>query len=129
VSDQALRIVVVLVVVAAAVAVAFVARRLQRPAHPQVVVGDVGDRPGVVLFTSTDCGNCKEAISVLKNESVSFREITHDLEPQRFEDWAVLAVPLTVVIDSDGGVVDMVSGVPSHRFLTKAMRSAGIERT
>lgn len=127
-SDQAVRIVVVIVVVAAAVGVAFVARKVQRPMHPQVMVGDVGDRPGVVLFTSTNCGNCKKAIAVLKDESIPFREITHDLEPQRFESWAVHAVPLTVVIDLDGGVVDMVSGVPSHRFLAKAIRSAGIQR-
>jgi glutaredoxin len=126
VSDQVVRGVVVLVVVVVAILVASVARKLARPVHPEITVGDVGDRPGVVLFTSTDCSNCKEAIALLKAESVPFREITHELEPQRFESWTVLAVPLTVVLDADGGVVDMMSGVPRPRTLRKAIRVAGI---
>ncbi len=125
-SDQILRVVVVLVVALVALLVALVAHRLARPVHPQITVGEVGDRPGVVLFTSTDCSNCKDAIALLKEESVSFREITHDLEPQRFESWTVLAVPLTVVLDVDGGVVEMMSGVPRQRALRKAIRAAGI---
>lgn len=127
-SDQILRIVVVLVVAVVAILIALVARKLVRPIHPGITVGDVGDRPGVVLFTSTDCTNCKEAIASLKAESVPFREITHELEPQRFESWTVLAVPLTVVLDADGGVVEMMSGVPRRRTLRKAIRVAGIVR-
>lgn len=125
-SDQIVRVVVVLVVALVALLVALVARRLTRPVHPQITVGEVGDRPGVVLFTSTDCSNCKDAIALLKEESVSFREITHELEPQRFESWTVLAVPLTVVLDVDGGVVEVMSGVPRRRALRKAIRAAGI---
>ncbi|GMR01781.1 MAG: hypothetical protein BMS9Abin20_0100 [Acidimicrobiia bacterium] len=127
-SDQIVRIVVVLAVIGVAVLVAIVARRLKRPAHPEITVGDVGERPGVVLFTSTDCSNCKQAISVLEDESVSFREVTHELEPQRFESWTVLAVPLCVVLDADGRVVWMMSGVPRRRSLRKAIHAAGIER-
>jgi hypothetical protein len=126
VSDQLVRIIVVLVVVLAALLVAFAARRLARPVHPRITVGAVGDRPGVVLFTSTDCRNCKEAIALLKQESVAFREITHELEPQRFQSWTVLAVPLTVVLDVDGGVVEVMSGVPRRRALRRAIRVAGI---
>jgi hypothetical protein len=126
VSDQVVRIIVVLVVALAALLVVFVAHRLARPVHPQITVGDVGDRPGVVLFTSTDCSNCKKAIALLKEESVAFREITHELEPQRFESWTVLAVPLTVVLDVDGGAVEVMSGVPRRRALRKAIRVAGI---
>lgn len=128
-SDQAARIVVVLVVTIVAFLIALVARRLQRPAHPDITVGDIGDRPGVLLFTSTDCGNCREAISVLKAEEVPFREVTHELEPQRFESWMVVAVPLTVVLDADGDVVGLMSGVPRGRSLKKAVRAAGIVPT
>jgi len=128
VSDQIVRIVVVLAVTSIAILIAAVARRLKRPAHPEITVGDIGDRPGVVLFTSTNCSNCKEAISALKDESVSFREVTHELEPQRFESWTVLAVPLCVVLDADGRVVWMMSGVPRRRSLRKAIHMAGIER-
>jgi hypothetical protein len=128
VSDQLIRVTIVLGVVAVAVLAAFLARKLAQPMHPRITVGDVGDRPGVVLFTSTDCGNCKEAISVLQSASIPFREVTHDLEPQRFDTWNVLAVPLTVVLDAEGNIVDSLTGVPRRRALIRAAQAAGIER-
>jgi hypothetical protein len=123
-----MRMMIVLGVVALAVFAAYLARRLARPVHPEITVGDVGDRPGVVLFTSTDCGNCKEAIAVLQSASIPFREVTHDLEPQRFDTWEVLAVPLTVVLDAEGNIVDSMTGVPRRRALSRAVQAAGIER-
>jgi hypothetical protein len=128
VSDQLIRVTIVLGVVAVAVLAAFLARKLAQPMHPRITVGDVGDRPGVVLFTSTDCGNCKEAITVLQSASIPFREVTHDLEPQRFDTWNVLAVPLTVVLDAEGNIVDSLTGVPRRRTLIRAAQAAGIER-
>lgn len=127
-SDQLIRLLVVFGVVAVAVLVAVVARKLAKPVHPAITVGDVGDRPGVVLFTSTDCSNCKEAIAVLERVEIPFREVTHDLEPQRFETWGVLAVPLTVVLDGDGNIVDSMTGIPPRRALIRASDMAGIER-
>ena len=126
-SDQILRIVVVLAVVSVAVLAAYIARKLAKPVHPDISVGEVGDRPGVVLFTSTDCSNCKDAIATLEGESIPFREVTYDLEPHRFETWDVLAVPMTVVLDRDGKVVEAISGVPRRRALTRAVQAAGIE--
>jgi thiol-disulfide isomerase/thioredoxin len=118
---------IVLAVVSVAILAAYVARKLAKPVHPKVTVGEVGDRPGVVLFTSTDCSNCKEAIATLESASIPFREVAYDLEPHRFETWDVLAVPLTVVVDGDGNVVDAISGVPGRKTLTRAVRTAGIE--
>jgi len=128
-NDQIARVLVVLAVTGVAVLIAVVSRRLQRPVHPDITVGDIGDRPGVILFTSTDCGNCKEAIAVLRAEDVPFREVTHELEPQRFESWMVMAVPLTVVLDMAGDVVGLMAGVPRRRSLKNAVRSAGIVQT
>ena len=128
-SPQVVRLLVIVFVFAVALIIALVARRLKRPTHPMLSVGDVGDRPGVVLFTSTDCSNCREAIVALKTAGIPFREVTHDLEPQRFETWDVLAVPLTVVIDVDSRIVEMMSGVPRRRRLARAVRAAGIEPT
>ncbi len=125
-SDAEVRVVVVLIVVVAALGVAAIATRVLRPVHPVIDVGDVGDRPGVVLFTSTECGTCREAIAVLKEESISFREVTYDLEPHRFEMWTVFAVPLTVVLDADGEVRKMISGVPRRRELRRAVAAARI---
>ncbi len=126
-SPQTMRLLIVVAAFGLALIVAFVLRRLQRPTHPELSVGVVGDRPGVVLFTSTDCSKCKEVIALLEAESVPFREVTHDLEPQRFEDWDVVAVPLTVVLDSGGDVVATMSGVPRRRTLIRSVRRAGIE--
>ncbi len=125
-SPQLARIVVVLIVMVVAVAVGLVLRKTRRPVHPDLTVGDVGTRPGVVLFTSTDCSNCKDAIAVLEGESIPFREVTHDLEPHRFETWNILAVPLTVVLDAEGDVVGMFAGVPGRRRLVRAVRRAEI---
>lgn len=128
-SGEVTRLIVVVVVVVVAIGVAAVLRKISKPPHPDIVVGDAGDRPGVVLFTSTDCGNCKETIALLKAESVAFREITYDIEPQRFESWVVLAVPLCVVLDAEGEVVETMSGVPRLRTLKRALRRAGIRPT
>jgi hypothetical protein len=65
---------------------------------------------------------------VLEGASIPFREVTYDLEPQRFDTWDVVAVPLTVVLDVHGGVVDSMTGVPHRRALVKAVDAAGIER-
>jgi hypothetical protein len=128
VSEMIIRFGLVLVIVLAAAGVAFIISRVKRPGHPNINVGDAGDRPGVVIFTSTECGTCKQAIARLRDSSIPFREITNELEAQRFEDWDVVAVPLTAVIDSEGAVTRTFSGVPSTRRLVKAVTAVGIER-
>ena len=125
-SDPLARLALVIVIVAVAAALAWVAHRIRRPPHPAVRVGEAGDWPGVVLFTSTTCPTCKEAIAELERLGVGFREVTNDLEPQRFASWGVTAVPLTVVIDADDAVVRTFSGVPSRRALRSALRRAGL---
>jgi hypothetical protein len=126
-TDEAVRLLLVAGTLAAAVLVALVVNRLRKPPHPPLAVQDEGDRPGVVLFTALECSRCKETIAILRSMGVQFREITHELEPQRFEQWRVLAVPLTVILDEDGVVVDAIPGVPSQRRLAGALRSASLE--
>jgi hypothetical protein len=121
------RLLLVVAVIGAAGVVAFAVNRFQRPPHPTLSVQIDGDRPGVVLFTSLECTTCKETISLLRSAGVPFREITHELEPQRFESWRVLAVPLTVVLDGEGTVVAALSGAPSSRSLVGALRAANIK--
>jgi hypothetical protein len=126
VNDMVVRIFVVSLIIMTAAGLAYIIRRVKRPGHPDVNVGDAGNRPGVVIFTSTDCSTCKEAIARLRTKGVPFREITNELEPHRFEDWDVVAVPLTVVVDASGTVTRTFSGVPSRRALGRALGSAGI---
>ncbi|MEN8041226.1 MAG: hypothetical protein ABFR95_06945 [Actinomycetota bacterium] len=127
-SDPVVRAVIVLVLMAVAILLGLAARKVQKPVHPAITVGDVGSRPGVVLFTSTDCSNCRDAIAALEAQSIDFREVTYELEPQRFESWAVLAVPLTVVVDVAGTAVGTFSGVPHQRELARALQEAGIDQ-
>jgi len=126
-TQEAARLLIVVGVLAFAGLVAYVIGRFTKPPHPSLTVQPDGDRPGVVLFTSLECTTCKETITLLRSTGVPFREITNELEPQRFEAWRVLAVPLTVVLDGQGSVIEAIAGVPSARKLTGAMRSAGIK--
>jgi glutaredoxin len=128
VSEPAIRLLVAFGVIASALVLAAVLNRYRRPVHPAVSVGEVGDRPGVVLFTSTDCSNCKRTIERLKELGVPYREVTYELESQRFDSWGVVAVPLTVFVDGDGHVEDVLTGVPSRRKLVGAAKAAGVPR-
>ncbi len=125
-SDTVVRLLVVVALVIGAIVVARVVAHFRSPPHPRVTVGEVGERPGVVLFTSTTCPTCKEAIAALESYDVSFREVTNDLEPQRFEAWGVTAVPLAVFVDVDGHAVSTISGIPRKRAVARALREAGI---
>jgi hypothetical protein len=126
VTESAVRILIPIGIIASALVLASVLNRYRRPVHPQVRIGEVGDRPGVVLFTSTDCSTCKRTIERLKRLHIAFREVTYDLEPQRFDTWGVVAVPLTVFIDADDIIGNVLTGVPSRRTLARAATSAGL---
>lgn len=126
-NDVVLRAAVVVAVLGLAWLIAVGFRRFVRPSHPDLTVGDVGDRPGVVMFTSTDCTTCKEAIRRIENVGVAFREVTYELEPQRFDTWGVGAVPLTVVLAEDSSIVSVMTGVPSDKQFRRDIARAGIE--
>lgn len=117
----AIRLGIVLVLVLLVVAAARLAGRWGHPTHPPIRLGDVGPRPGLVVFTSTDCTNCAEAISIAGSLGVEVREITWELEPGRFQTAGVEAVPLTAVVDSTGRVELLVTGVPTKRALARAV--------
>lgn len=127
-SEQALRLLIPIGIIVSALVLAAVANRYARPSHPEVQVGEVGDRPGVMLFTSTDCSTCKRTIERLKQLDLPYREVTYELEPHRFDDWGVVAVPLTVFVDADSNIAGVFTGVPARRKLRGAAASAGVVR-
>jgi glutaredoxin len=127
-TDVVGRLLVVVVVVVVAASAAWVIGRVRRPPHPRIHVGEEGSRPGVVVFTSTTCPTCKEAIARLEQLRIPFREVTSELEPQRFDAWGVVAVPVIVVIDDGGRAVEVLAGVPNARILARAVAQAGIAR-
>jgi glutaredoxin len=128
VSEPLIRLLIAVGIIISALILAAVANRYRRPAHPVVQVGEVGDRPGVVLFTSTDCSTCKATIERLKQLGVPYREVTYELEPGRFDNWGVVAVPLTVFVDADSNIRGVLTGVPSRRRLRGEAASCGIVR-
>ena len=122
----ATRVVIVLVAAVIVIVVMRLAGRLRRPSHPSIDLGDIGPRPGVVLFTSTDCTNCKEALAVVGSLGVEVREITWELEPGIFESVGVEAVPLVTVVDAVGHTELLAAGVPRRGALRRAVRRAGL---
>jgi len=126
-TDEVIRLLIVVGVLVVAGLVAVLINAVRKPPHPTLVAQPDGDRPGVVLFTSLDCSTCKKTIALLRNQGIAFREITHELEPQRFEAWQVLAVPLTVILDASGEIVDAIAGTPTSRRLARSARAGGIE--
>jgi len=126
-TDPVARLIVAFGVIALSGLAAFLFNRFRRPAHPPITVGEVGDRPGIVMFTSGDCSTCKRAIDRVEAEGVSFREVAYELEPQRFTTWDVVAVPLTVILDAGGAAVGVLPGVPATKALRRAIAAAGIK--
>ena len=124
--DVLLRLAVVVGAIVVAAVVAYVVRRMANPPHPNIRVGSGASFPGVVLFSSTTCATCAETIALLQSEGVHYREITDELESHRFEEWGVVAVPLTVVLDDGGSVEATFSGIPKRRRLVASLDRAGI---
>ncbi|GMQ86579.1 MAG: hypothetical protein BMS9Abin07_2163 [Acidimicrobiia bacterium] len=120
------RVVIVLVAAVIVIGVMRLAVRWQHPSHPPIDLGGVGPRPGVVLFTSTECSNCKEALTVVGSLGVEVREVTWELEPAVFESAGVEAVPLVAVVDAAGHTELLAAGVPRQHALRRAVRRAGL---
>ena len=119
------QVLLVMAVVVAAIGIGRAADRRQRPTHPPVDLSGLDVPPGVVVFTSTQCDNCKRVMARLREIGAPVREVTHELEPQLFESAAVGAVPLAVVTDPQGIVVAQLAGAVSRRAVRRAVVKAG----
>lgn len=117
--DPIARIVVVVVVLAVALAIARLSRPWQPASHPTLSIPPGDLDPGVVLFTSTDCDQCAAARAALKRAGIQYREVTHEIEPQRFERYGVQGVPLLVRLEADGTQSHISAGVPTRRSLRR----------
>lgn len=119
-------VVVVLLSLVVVAAVRLIAR-WQKPPHPPIDLDGLGERPGVIVFTSTDCTTCSEAMRVVDEAGSSVREVTWELEPQLFDRYHVEAVPLIAVLDDAGRSVFFGTGVPSNARFRSAIRKVGIQ--
>jgi hypothetical protein len=125
VDNTVVRVIVIVAVLAVAGAVALVSRR-SRSHHPPISVAGLDFRPGVVVFTSTDCPRCREVLDVIKTVDVPVREVTYELEGELQRRAGVIGVPLTVVISHSGEVTAQLPGRISRRALRNAAARAGL---
>jgi hypothetical protein len=100
--------------------------RWQKPPHPPIDLDGLGHRPGVIVFTSTDCKTCSKAMLVVGEADSAVREVTWELEPHLFDRYNVEAVPLIAVLDAAGRSVYFGTGVPNGARFRSAIRKAGI---
>ena len=115
-------ILLVAVVVGGALGLSRLSRPWQDAAHPELRIPS-GELPaGVVLFTSTDCDQCANARSALQRAGISYREVTWEIESDRFERYGVQGVPLVAQLDASGGQLYLAAGVPTRRTL-RAVRT------
>lgn len=124
-SSVVIRALVVVVLVGLALLVARLAGRWQRPIHATPNLEGLELPAGLVVFTSTDCANCRAALAAASDTGVPIREVTYELEPGLFAKAGVEAVPLTVVVSEEGSVAATFAGVPGARGLRRALRVAG----
>ena len=120
--ELAVRLVVVFAVVVGALGLSRLSRPWQDSAHPQLQIPP-GELPaGVVLFTSTDCDQCANARAALRRAGISYREVTWEIESDRFERYGVQGVPLLAQLDDAGRQLHLSAGVPTRRTL-RAVRT------
>mgnify|MGYP001812180447 CR=1 FL=1 len=121
------QVVLVLGLIVAVIAAVRLFARWQKPPHPPMQLDGLGDRPGVVVFTSTDCPTCTEAMRTVGSVTAPIREVTWELEPHLFDQYHVEAVPLIAVLDREGRTTMFQTGAPSRGRYTRAIRAAGID--
>ncbi len=114
------RVIVVAAAALVVLAAALATRKWQRPGHPRLDLAHTDYDPGIVMFTSTDCATCKDALAAVRPLDIPLREVTWELEGSVLERLQVTAVPLTVFVGPHREVVDQIVGVPRRRRLRRA---------
>lgn len=124
-TDLALRVAVAGGVAVLALLGARLAARHQRSAQPKARVSGLDVDAAVIAFTSTDCPTCRKMMRRLGDLGVPIREVTHELEPDRFEAAGVEGVPLIVVMTPGGSPTQQLAGTVSTARLRRAVARAG----
>ena len=120
-SDPLLRVVIVLVAVGVVLGGAWLGRgRLRRhvkrtPLRLEEVEGRV------LFFTDVACRRCDLMRDRLVALAAGFAEIAFNHEPDLHRAIGVTGVPLLVVRDGSGRIVDRVAGVASVRRIRRAL--------
>lgn len=124
VTEGLVKVAAIVAVIAVSLLAGRVARR-RSARRPRIDAGGLGLPPGLVVFTSTDCPNCREVLGMLRKFSAPVRDVTYELEPALFESAGVDGVPTLLVRARNGVTVAQFAGVPARRALSRAVRLAG----
>lgn len=111
----------VLVVAAAA----YLGHRRERHAAGSAPLSLHGVGGSVLFFTDAACKRCDVMRDRLLTLGAAFDEIAYDREPEVHSRVGVIGVPLLVVRDNAGRVVDRAAGVVSLRRLARLLSHAG----
>ncbi|MGI9647175.1 MAG: hypothetical protein ACR2OI_01510 [Acidimicrobiia bacterium] len=118
------RVLIVAAVLAAALGLAGWLRARAAGRGDPVDVSGLVDGPAIVVFTKDDCATCVAALERVSSLGLPIRQVRAEDEPDIFEERAVTAVPLTVVVNSDGSPGARFGGDPPRRPLQRAVRRA-----
>lgn len=132
------RFVIALAIVTVAVAVAAVLRR-RRPDPTFTAAAGIPDRvdrgdfahPGepwlYVLFSSATCESCPvaaESLRAVESDAVAVDEVEYSARRDLHRRYSIDAVPLTLLVDADGLVLDHFLGRTSPEELSEALERA-----
>lgn len=123
--NPAVGAVIVAAVILVAVGGGYLLRR-NTTFHPLVDVSGLGLPAGLVVFTSTDCHRCKDALAVARRLDAPLREVTYEIESELQERAGVVGVPLTLVVDDSGAAVAQFAGQLNERSLRRALARSGL---
>jgi hypothetical protein len=125
-SELTVRLLVVGGVAALAALVAGLAQfRARRRRIPDIDV--TGFEGRILFFTERSCLSCDTVRALLAPFEVA--EYRYEDDPQRLAGAGIAAVPVVVIRDGAGVVVDRIAGVPSMRRLVAGLRRAGITKS
>jgi len=125
VSDEGVRVAVVVTLTVVALLVAWLARFLHSRRQTRLDVSGLISGPGVVVFTKDDCPNCAAVLELLDGDPVTVRQVRAEAEPEVFEKLAIEGVPITVVVAGAGRRVAQFAGLPRAASLRRALRRVG----
>jgi len=124
-SDVAVRALVAVAAVSIVIWVAFWGNRRERHAAVAAPLQLDGIEARVLFFTDVACRRCDLVRARLESLGTVFAEIAYNHEPDLHRTIGVTGVPLLVVRDGAGVVVDRVAGLASARRLRRALAHLG----
>lgn len=99
------------------------------PVNTKIIHGFNPDKPSIVLFTSPNCPPCdKVQKPILKRlmettrDRLQYFEIDTQTNPEIAEQWGVLSVPSTFLINREGVPQFVHHGVVTERILLEQIK-------